>query len=345
MRKLRVLVLMHENLVPPDTLEGYSDEEQLEWKTEFDVLHTLRHMGHDAQPLGVSDDLGKIRRLILDWKPQIAFNLLEEFHGVWLYDTHVVSFLELMRQMYTGCNPRGLMLAHDKVLTKQLLAYHRIPTPKFYVAPLQRQTRMPKRMKFPLLVKSATADASLGITAASRVNTPEELEVQIARIHAEVQTDALVEEYIGGRELYVGVLGNHRLQTFPAWELKFANAPDMPVIATADVKWNAEHQKQLGVTTGAAEDLPPGLEAKIARLSRRVYRALHLSGFARMDFRVSPEGKPYVLEANPNPNLSYGEDYAEAAHAAGIEYEELLQRLMNLGLRYRAAWRQDAPEE
>ena len=125
MKKLRVLVLVHEDLVPPDSLEGYSDKEIVEWKTEYDVISTLRDMGHEVVPMGVSDDLGKIRRGISDHKPHIAFNLLEEFHGNSLYDYHIASYMELMRLPYTGCNPRGLMLAHDKALSKKLLTYHR----------------------------------------------------------------------------------------------------------------------------------------------------------------------------------------------------------------------------
>jgi D-alanine-D-alanine ligase len=135
MKKLRVLVLMHEDLVPPDSLKGYEEKEIQQWKTEYDVVHALRHMGHDVRPLGVWDDLGKIRKEIEDWQPHIAFNLLEEFHGVAVYDQHVVSYLELMRQPYTGCNPRGLLLSHDKSLCKQILVYHRILTPKFAVYP------------------------------------------------------------------------------------------------------------------------------------------------------------------------------------------------------------------
>ena len=120
MKKLRVLVLMHESLVPPESLEGYTEEEILEWKVEYDVVSTLRDMGHEVHPLGVSDDLGLIRRVIIGWKPHVAFNLLEEFHGVGVYDQNVVAYLELMRQTYTGCNPRGLLLSHDKALCKKI---------------------------------------------------------------------------------------------------------------------------------------------------------------------------------------------------------------------------------
>lgn len=340
MRKLRILVLMHESLVPPDSIEGVSDDEMLDWKSEFDVVATLKAMGHEVQPLGVSDDTGPIRRAILSWKPHICFNLLEEFHGVGTYDQHIASYLELMRQPYTGCNPRGLMLARDKALSKKLLSYHRIRTPQFVDFPLNRKVRPPANAQYPLIVKSAIEDASLGITEASVVYNAQDLKQRVACIHDELKTDALAEQFIGGREFYVGVIGNIQLKTLPIWELQFTNAPaGFLGVATARVKWDSAHQKQLGVQTNAATDLPPATRRAILKLCKRVYRALSLSGYARMDLRLGADGKPYILEANPNPNISYGEDFAESAEAAGLSYEELLQRILNLGLRHRAPWR------
>ena len=340
MKKLRVTVLMHEDLVPPDSMEGYTDKQILEWKTEFDVLHTLRDMGHDAEPVGVRDDLSVMRKAILDRKPHVVFNLLEEFHGVPVYDHYVVSYLELMRQPYTGCNPRGLMLAHDKVVSKQILSYHRIRTPKFTVFAMRKAIKRPQRLAFPLLVKSALDDASLGIAQASIVHNDEKLVERVRFIHEQCRSDAIAEQYIEGRELYVGVIGNQRLQTFPIWEMLFTKMPEnVSHIATAKVKWDPDYQKKYGIETRAAKDLPDGAEEKIAKLCKRVYRALSQSGFARMDLRLGAGGQPFVLEANPNPNVAYGEDFAESAETTGVSYEALLQRILNLGLRYKAAWR------
>lgn len=339
MKKLRILVLVHEDLIPPDQLDGYSEREALEWKTEFDVLHTLRDMGHDAVPLGLSDDLGVLRDAIIEQKPQLAFNLLEEFHNVAAYDQHIVGYLELMRQPYTGCNPRGLMLAHDKALCKKILTYHKIRTPGFTVFPPGRRIQRPKRLKFPLLVKSSIEDASFGIAQASVVYSDEKLHERVRFIHERVRSDALVEEYIEGREFYVGVLGNQRLQTFPVWELLFTRMPEgIPKIATARVKWDLNYQKKYGIETRPPNDLPESVQQEMAKLSKRIYRVLNMSGYARMDFRLAEDGSVHVLEANPNPNLSYGEDFAESAETIGISYEDLLQRIVNLGLRYRPAW-------
>jgi len=340
MKKLRVMVLMHEDLIPPENIEGLSDKEIAPFKAEFDVVAGLEALGHDVRPLGTLDDLGVVRRAIVQWKPHVAFNLLEEFHGVAVYDHHVVSYLELMRQPYTGCSPRGLMIAHDKALSKKILTYHRVATPHFYVFPINKRPKPPPRLSFPLLVKSTIEDASWGISQASIVTNSEKLVDRIAFVHEHVQSDAIVEEYIEGRELYVGVIGNQRLQTFPVWEMVFTKMPDgMPKIATAKVKFDAEYQKKYGITTQAAENLPSGAEERISKLCKRVYRLLSLSGYARMDLRLAPNGQIYVLEANPNPNLEYGEDFAESAHAAGVPYETLLQRILSLGRRYHAPWR------
>lgn len=339
-RKHRVLVLMHKDLIPPESLEGLSDQRQAELKTEYDVLTTLRKQGHEAIPLGLTDELGELRQQIMDWKPHVAFNLLEEFHSIATYDQHVVSFLELMRQPYTGCNPRGMLLSHDKVLCKKILSYHRIPTPHFAVVQRNRKFRPLRKLKYPLFVKSATEDASLGISQASVVSNEDKLRERIEFIHQQTQSDALVEEYIEGRELYVSVLGNQRLVTFPIWELSIENVSEgTPLIATRKVKWDPQYQAKLGVKTGPARDLPPGMDERISKLCRRIYRVLEMSGFARIDLRLSQDGRLYVLEANANPNLSRGEDFADSAKKAGVNYETLLSRIVSLGMTYQAEWR------
>ena len=340
MRKLRILVLVREGQVPPETLEGCDETEIAGWKAEFDVLTTLCQMGHDARPLGVFDDLGPIRRAIREWKPHVAFMLLEEFHGVGTYDQAVVSYLELMQQHYTGCNPRGLMLTHDKALSKKILTYHHIPTPRFDVFPVGRRVRRPRRLDYPVFVKSTIEDASLGIAQASIVTDDESLVRRVQFIHETTGSDAIAEQYIEGRELYVGVLGNRRLQAFPVWEMDFSRMPEnVAPIATAKVKWDLQYQKKHGIDTHAATDVPEKLQKRIARLCKSVYRVLNISGYARMDLRLRPDGRVYVLEANANPNLELGEDFSDSAEHIGIDYETLLQRIINLGLRYQAPWK------
>ncbi|TLZ18012.1 MAG: D-alanine--D-alanine ligase [Gammaproteobacteria bacterium] len=340
MRPLRTLVVVHASLVPPESLEGHSDKEIEEWRTEYDVTATLRELGHDARCVGVLDSLTELRGAIADWQPDIVFNLLEEFDGIVTYDQHVVAFLELLRQPYTGCNPRGLLLSRDKSLSKQLLAFHRIATPQFAVFRRGAHIHVPRKLRFPLFVKSTVEDASLGIAQASVVEDAAKLKERIEFVHEQVKSDALVEEYIEGRELYVGMMGNERLTRLPVWEMVFGSMPDsLAAIATRKVKWDKRYQAKYGITTHAAADLPPPVLTALDRLSRRIYRALGMSGYARMDFRVTPQGQVYVLEANANPNLEAAEDFAESARAAGTPYGELLEHLMDLGLKYRAQWR------
>ena len=343
MKKLRVLVLMHEDLVPPVPSSGgvaKATREGAPWKTEYDVMQGLLALEHDVRPVGVHDDLGVIRAAMEGFDPHVTFNLLEEFHGATIYGQAVISYLELMRRAYSGCNPRGLMLAHDKVLTKEILSYHRVRTPRAAVFPVGRVAKKPKRLVWPLLVKSTFEDASLGIAQASIVSSDEKLAERVRFLHDEFGTDAMAEEFIEGRELYVALLGNQRLECFPPWEMLFERWPaDTPRIATAKVKWDLAYQKKHGIDTRAAE-LEEPVRRELARVCKQVYRALGLSGYARIDLRLTPDGRLYVIEANANPDLAADEDFAQSAKAVGLEYPQLLQRILNLGLAWRPAWKE-----
>jgi D-alanine-D-alanine ligase len=339
-KPLRVLVLVHETLVPPENVEGYTPQEIDEWRTEYDVSTSLKAMGHEVRVLGLGDNLAELRAVIMDWKPDVAFNLLEEFQGIVTYDQYVVAFLELMRLPYTGCNPRGMMISRDKVLSKQILAYHRIATARYALLPRKRRYVEPRRLKFPLFVKSATEDASLGISQASIIYDGQKLRERVEFIHEHTNSDALVEEFIEGRELYIGVMGNERLTSFPVWELNFGALPDVMSIATRKVKWDRRYQQKHGINTGPAHDLPEGLPMRLALLARRIYRALSLSGYARIDVRLKPDGSVYVLEANANPNLAQEEDFATSALSAGLGYDGVLARIIQYGQNYDAAWRE-----
>jgi D-alanine-D-alanine ligase len=333
--KLRVLALVHRHLVPPAKIEDGTDITSAPWRTEYDVISTLTAMGHEVQVLPVHDDLGEIRRLATEWKPHIAFNLLEGFDDIVIFDQNVVSHLELLKLSYTGCNPRGLLLARDKSLSKKLLAYHRLAVPEFEVFRIGRPIRRPKRLTFPLMVKSLTQEASIGISQASVVDNDERLKERVAFIHASIGTAAIVEQYIEGRELYVGVMGNQALQALPVWELFFTNMPEgSKRIATDRVKWSVKYQKKYGIDSGPARDISDEKCAEIQHVCKRAYRALELSGYARVDLRLDDAGNVWVLEANPNPQIAKGEDFAASAEKIGMGYENVLQRIMNLGLRW-----------
>jgi D-alanine-D-alanine ligase len=332
-KALRILVLMHPDLMPPDSLKGHSEQEINVWKTEYDVVTTLRAGGHDVRPLGVQNELAPIRDAVENWKPNVVFNLLEEFHGETIYDQNVASFLELLRVPYTGCNPRGLMLARGKDLSKKLLHYHRIPVPAFAVFQLGRKARRPKRLALPLIVKSLSEDASLGIAQASVVESDEKLAERVTFIHERIGTAAIAEQFIEGREIYVGVLGNDRRRVLPIWELDFGSlAQGARPIATEKVKHDPGYQERRGVLQRPAEDLTPQLRARISTTAKRICRTLEIDGYARIDFRLAADGTPYFIDANPNPEIAQSQEFAQSAKHDGLEYPDLLNRIVALGI-------------
>ena len=334
MKKLRVLVLVHPSLVPPDSLDQIPPEEIHVWKTEYYVVQALRTLGHEVRVLGVQYELLPIRQSVEDWSPHIVFNLLEEFHGITEFDQHVVSYLDLLKVPHTGCNPRGMTISRDKALSKKIATYHRIRTPRFATFPRRRTVRRPKDLEFPLIVKSLTEEASLGISQASVVHSDDELRERVGFVHSRIGSDAIVEEFIDGRELYVAAFGNERVTVLPTWELLFENlAAGATAIATARVKHDPRYQEARGIFQQQATDLPARLVDRLVRTTRRLYRLLLLTGYARIDYRLRADGELFFLEANPNPEIAPEEEFASAAAAAGIEYPQLLQKFLNLGLR------------
>ena len=333
MKPARVLVLVHKHLIPPEspTVEEITGAD---WKMEWDVISTLKKRQHELRVIGVSDDLSPIRPAIDDFKPTIVFNLMEAFADVGVFDQNVVSYLELLRVPYTGCNPRGLTLSRDKALAKKLMAYHRIPVPDFVVVPRGRRAKLPKRLGYPLIVKSLIYESSIGISQASVVASDEQLNKRVQFIHDTIGTAAIVEQFVDGRELYAGVLGNDRLRLFPVWEMSFAKMPENAWhIATERVKWSVKYQKRYGIDTDEAA-LTYGVATRVQHLAKRVFRALDLTGYARVDMRMASDGRIFVIEANPNPQLAQGEDFAESAKRAKVPYAQLLERIMALGLQW-----------
>ncbi|MGB8221346.1 MAG: ATP-grasp domain-containing protein [Polyangiales bacterium] len=334
LKRRRIIVLAHESLVPPESIAELSEAEIEPFKTELHVREGLRGLGHEVLMVGLSDELAPLRMALEEFKPHVVFNLLEEFRGQAVFDAHVVGYLELQRTAYTGCNPRGLLLARDKALSKKILAYNRIRVPRFRVFPRYRKVKRPQRLAFPLIVKSLIEEGSYGIAQASLVHNDKALEERVSFIHEKIGTHAVVEQYIPGRELYVSVLGNHRLQVLPTWEIFLDKLPeDAPKIATHKVKWDLEYQKKYGVRIGRAKGLSAEMERRIGVLSRRICRRLGADGCVRIDFRLDEAGDLYFLEANPNPDIGEEEEFAGAAAAAGIRYPALLQKIVNLGIR------------
>lgn len=328
----RVLVLVHSDLIPPSSLtkeEIQSPEfEYRPWITEYNVITTLKALGHDVEVVGVYSDLIVLRNAIEEFKPHIVFNLLEEFDGKVLLDQNVVSYLELLKVRYTGSGPRGLMIARDKALAKKLLSYHRIKTPGFQVFKNRSKMKISKKLKFPLIVKCLYQDASLGISGASVVKTQEKAIERIKYLMDKYNEVVIVEEFIEGREFFVGVLGNKRLKVLPAIELKF-NKVDNPEaqLYTEKAKWSMKYRQRRGIETVAA-DIDPELKDRIEKVCKRTYKVLELTGYARIDLRVDKDDQPFIIEANPNPNIATKDEFATAAAHAGIKYKKLIEELI-----------------
>ena len=333
-KKLRVIMLADEKLLPAGELKDFSEKQRELRKTEFDVRDAIEALGHEVFSIGVSDDLSTIRGAIDAHKPHVAFNLVEEFGGIGHFDQHVVSYLELRKQAYTGCNPRGLTLARDKALTKKILAYHNLKVPEFAIFPKRRATKRHDGLAFPLFVKSLTEEGSVGISGASIVHDDEKLKERVEFIQRTTNSTAIAEQFIEGREIYVGVMGNDRVTVLPAWEFAMTKKEDgAPLIASGRAKWDPAYQRQVGLKTGPAK-LTKKMQAELAELSKQIYRLLGMSGYARLDFRVTADGNAYLLEANPNPQIAKDEDFALSAKHVGMDYSELIEQLMHFGMKY-----------
>jgi D-alanine-D-alanine ligase len=324
--KKKVIVIVHMDLVPPEN-PSKIDRYQSAWITEYDVIETLKK-SYEVEVIGLYDSIDPLISSIQKSKPHFVFNLLEELHGNSQMDYHVVALLESLQIKYTGCNSKGLMLAKDKALSKKILKYHHIGTANFFTLPRHKKRKLPKTIKYPLIVKCLYEEASLGIAQASIVHTQEKLFERVDYIHNKLEQDALIEEFIEGKEFYVGVIGHKQLKTLPIWELKYENV-DHPEkeIYSERAKWNEKYRKKKGIEAGPAE-ISKSLEDKIIKTCKKVYQVLQLSGYARIDLRITSQEQIYVLEANPNPNIASDDEFALSAKHAGLTYDELIDLLV-----------------
>ena len=302
-----------------------------EWKTEAQILQTLQALGHPCELFGVFNNTDLIRQKIQAYQPDVIFNQVECFNQISAYDQNIVSYLELQGVPFTGCGSVGLTLCKHKAISKQILSYHRVRVPEFTVVPRGRPPVRPKRLKFPIFIKPLKQEASYGIAQASFVETDDQFKQRATFIHERFEQDAIAEEYIDGRELYVSILGNGRLRVLPIRELKFKEVPeDEPKIATFKAKWDEAYRQRWGIENYFASDLEPAVVQRINRTCRRIYRLLAIDGYARLDLRLTPDGQIVFIEANPNPVLARDEDFAESARKANLPYPKLIERIVSL---------------
>jgi len=333
-RKLKVLALF--DAIAPTTLDqDLSKELKTEdWKTERDILKALGELGHETEHLAIFDDLDLLRQKLCSFRPDVIFNLADQFKNNRAFDQNIVSVLEMQGFPFTGCGSTGLTLCKHKAVSKKILGYHRIHVPAFVTIARGKRIARPKHLKFPILVKPLKEEASHGISQASFVETDEQFNERVQFIHAKYDNDVIAEEYIEGREFYVSILGNHRLQVLPIRELVFREVPpDEPKIATYKAKWDEEYRKRWGLQNVFAADLDAAVIRKIEETCKRIYRLLTIDGYARIDLRLTPANEVYFIEANPNPILAADEDFAESAKKASIPYPMLAAKIIQLGMK------------
>ena len=333
-KKLKVLALL--DAITPTTMDqDLSAELKTEdWKTEANVLAALQELGHTVEHLAIFDDLNLLQQKLQSFAPDIIFNLADQFRNNRAFDQGIAAFLELHGLPFTGCGSTGLMLCKHKAISKKILGYHRIRVPEFTVIARGKRCARPARLTFPILVKPLKEEASYGIAQASFVETDEQFKERVQFIHSSHDCDVIAEEYIAGRELYVSVLGNHKLEVFPIRELVFKEVPpDEPKIATYRAKWDEEYRKKWGLQNQFAEALDPALAREIVQTCKRIYRLLTIDGYARVDLRVTASNEIYFIEANPNPILAADEDFAQSALKAGLAYPQLIERIIRTGLK------------
>ncbi|MFL5487271.1 MAG: ATP-grasp domain-containing protein [Gemmatimonadaceae bacterium] len=290
--------------------------------------------GHTPERLAVDGSVQPLIAELTSPQPDLVFNLAESFRGKSALESNVAALLNLLDLRYTGSSPAGLMLAGDKTLTKKVLAFHGIQSAKF--ATMYRgQVDWSGDIDFPLLVKPPQEDASLGITQKSVVNDVKELLDVISSTQQEYQSPVLVEEFIDGREFYVGVIGNSQAEALPVIELDFSKFPaGLPKIASWEAKWgddgDEKGQQFEGTRSIFPSDLSEELTEKIQRVAIDTFQALRLRDYARIDVRVTSNEEIYVIEANPNCYLERNSEFARAALKSGLEYPALIARIVEL---------------
>ena len=332
-KKLKVLVLFDGVQPTPIDADLSKEMKTEEWQTEANVMAALGELGHTAEHLAIFDEVDLVRQKMESFAPDVLFNLVEQFKNNPGFDQNIVSLLEMQGVPFTGCGSTGLTLCKHKGISKKILGHHGIPTPSFVVIPRGQRIGGPRQLKFPILVKPVKDEASYGISRASFVQNEEQFRERIAFIHEKHKSDAIAEEYIDGRELYVSIMGNTRLRVLPIRELVFREVPaNEPKIATYKAKWDEEYRKRWGLDGQFAEDLDQALVKEIEQMCKDIYRLLTIDGYARIDLRLTADNKIYFIEANPNPHLAADEDFAQSAAKAGLKYPQLIQAIIRLGM-------------
>jgi D-alanine-D-alanine ligase len=335
MGKLKIVVLYDRVLVDEDEDAAPSTEKSPVTRTldkkevEDEVTEALAKLGHEAVLYEIDGTLKSLLGLARA-DCDLVFNLAESFADDDTADFKIAAYLELLGKKYTGTGTHGLMLAQDKAIAKKIFAFHGIHTPVFAKS-FRGRLDFSHDLHFPVIVKPAREDGSIGIEFSAVVNSIKELMERMDWLHAHFDSPVLIEEYIDGREMYVGVIGNDKPEALPVIELDLSKLPDgTPRIAAAEVKWGKGTKAYRDTKSAVASDLPDETVAALQQTAIAAYQALELRDYGRVDMRLQPDGKVHVIEVNPNPWLSSRAEFAMAARKAGRTYSQLIEEIVAL---------------
>lgn len=333
-KKMKILVAFDYPLTPPKNGDYAAQLSADDWRPIRNVSEAISRLGHEAILQGVFDSIMPLITTIRRRKPDLVFNLLETFRQERKYEGALAGLFDLLLVPYTGCPAAALTICRNKQYTKQLLSQYEILIPKSVLFPRGKTNRSVKDLRFPVIVKPLGLEGSDGISQASFVEDEKALIERVKTLHENYEVDAIAEEYIEGREIYAGVLGLDKLTALPLREMLFTNFPeDRPKFATFHAKWNPEFRKKWGIKNTFAKGIDEKVEGEIENISKTAFRALGLSGFARLDLRLTDKNEIYVIEVNPNPNIANDDEIAYAAQRLGISYDQLIQKLVDYGKR------------
>lgn len=294
----------------------------------------LSRLGHEPSRIVVDDAVQPVVTALAQAPPDLVFNLCESFGGRSALESNVAGLLNLLHLRYTGSSPAGLIVAGDKTLTKKVLSFHGITTPKFATM-FRGAVDWAGDIEFPLIVKPPQEDASLGITGKSVVRDVKELLETMSSLQTEYKSAVLAEQFIEGREFYVGVLGNSSPEALPVIELDFSGFPaDKPRIASWAAKWGDDGDESGAEFAGTKSVFPTNVGEELIEAMQKVavesFNALRLRDYARIDLRVTDANEIYVIEANPNCYLEAGSEFARAAAESGLQYDQLIEKIIEL---------------
>jgi D-alanine-D-alanine ligase len=328
MEKIKISVLFWEEQTP----ESVQHDEVVE-----QVAAALTENGHKVSLIAINDDLRELLDKLDEKRPDLVFNLCEQFADNDDFEMNITAVLELLGQPFTGSGPSAMALRQDKALTKQLLSFQGVPYPQYAIFD-KKSIELAGQMRFPLIVKPLRGDTSCGIESTSVVNEYNSLIERIAFIHDQIKVPALVEEYIEGREFYAGILGNKPQEILPIMELDFGKLPPGTArVYGHEAKTDETSEEYKAVNAVVATELAGEVRARIIMAAQKAAYALKVTDYARVDIRLTSEGVPMVVEVNANPYLESTSAFPLAALQAGMGYNTLINKIAEI------AWKRLEP--